>query len=266
MISATLFLLGFAATILAFAAAKNLLPKRPNFAGKMIPTAAGICLLPIILATILLGFGGFAGVSRGGTLLAGYVLLAVLVGFYDDVRGSGEARGFKGHLGSLIGGRMTTGMVKIIALVLGALFVGWYLRGFGFEALYAAFVLAGCANLGNLFDVRPGRAVKFVGFPAAAMLFVAPGWAALAVAGVFGGVLPLFYFDLKARMMLGDAGAAGVGSLLGCLVAASGPGLAWWAAGAAVVVLTLVAEFSSISRVIEEVGILRWLDNLGRSR
>ncbi|MBA2693477.1 MAG: hypothetical protein H0U65_13470 [Rubrobacter sp.] len=264
MISATLFLLGFATTILAFEAAKSFLPERPNFAGKLIPTAAGVCFLPIILVTITLGSGSLVGVWWDGTLLAGYVLLAVLVGFYDDVRGSGEARGFKGHLGSLVGGRMTTGMVKIIALTLGALFVGRYFYGYSFEALYAAFVLAGCANLGNLFDVRPGRAVKFVGLPAAAMLLVAPGWSVLAMVGVFGGVLSLFYFDLKARMMLGDAGAVGVGSLLGCLVAATGPSVAWWAAGAAVFALTLVAEFSSISRVIEEVGILRWFDNLGR--
>lgn len=264
MILATLFLLGFATTILAFEGVKGLLPRRTNFAGKTIPTAAGVCFAPVILATIGLAAGALIGVWWDGALLAGYVLLAVLVGFYDDARGSGEARGFKGHLGSLIGGRITTGMVKIVALVLGALFVGRYFYGFSFEALYAAFILAGCANLGNLFDVRPGRAIKFVGFPGAAMLFVAPGWAALSVVGVFGGVLSLFYFDLKARMMLGDAGAAGVGSLLGCLVAASGPSFAWWVAGAAVVVLTLVAEFSSISRVIEEVRVLRWLDSLGR--
>ncbi|MBA2374553.1 MAG: hypothetical protein M3494_11465 [Actinomycetota bacterium] len=264
MIAATLLLLGFATTILAFEAAKGFLPKRPNFAGKQIPTAAGVCFSPVILATILLGAGSLIGVWWDGTLLAGYVLLAVLVGFYDDVRGGGEARGFKGHLGSLVGGRMTTGMVKIVALVLGALFVGRYFYGYTFEGLYAAFILAGCANLGNLFDVRPGRTMKFVGPPAAAMLFLAPGWAMLAMVGVFGGVLSLFYFDLKARMMLGDAGAAGVGALLGCLVAATGPGLAWWAAGAFVLVLTLVAEFSSISRFIEEVSVLRWLDNLGR--
>lgn len=262
--TAALFLLGFAATILAFEATKSVLPKRPNFAGQLIPTAAGICFLPIILATVFLGAGGVFGVSRDGALLAGYVLLAVLVGFYDDVRGGGEARGFKGHLGSLVGGRMTTGMVKIVALVAGALLVGWYFHGFGFDALCAAFVLAGCANLGNLLDLRPGRAVKFVGVPIIVMLIVAPGWSVLAVAGVFGGALSLFYFDLKARMMLGDAGAAGVGSLLGCLVAASGPSVAWWAAGAAVAVLTLVAEFSSISRVIEEVSVLRWFDSLGR--
>lgn len=263
MTTAILLLLGSITTTLTFAGTKKFLPSRPNFAGKQIPTAAGICFLPIILMAVFLEAWNFPGM-RDGVALSGYILLAVAVGFYDDVRGSGEARGFKGHLGSLAGGRMTTGMVKVVALVSGALFVGWYLRGFGFEALYAAFLLAGCANLGNLFDVRPGRAVKFVGFPAAAMLFVAPGWAVLAVVGVFGGMAALFYFDLKARMMLGDAGAAGVGSLLGCLVAASGPGFAWWAAGAAVAALTLVAEFSSISRVIEEVRILRWFDNSGR--
>lgn len=266
MVAATLFLTGFAFTLLTFEAARNYLPKRTNFAGLNIPTSAGICLLPIILAMILLGVGSFVGIWTDGTLLAGYILLAVLVGFYDDVRGSGEARGFKGHLGSLVGGRMTTGMVKVLVLVLGALFIGRYFFGFGWEMFFGAFLLAGCANLGNLFDVRPGRAMKFVGIPVVLMLFIAPGWTVLAVIGVFGGVLSLFYFDLKGRMMLGDAGAAGLGSLLGCLVVADGPGLVWWAAGAAVVVLTVVAEFSSISKVIEEVRALRWFDMLGRER
>jgi hypothetical protein len=44
----------------------------------------------------------------------------------------------------------------------------------------------------------------------------------------------------------------------------SGPGLAWWVAGGAIVGLTAVAEFSSISRVVEEVGALRRFDHWGR--
>jgi hypothetical protein len=115
-----------------------------------------------------------------------------------------------------------------------------------------------------LFDVRPGRALKFLGVPVALLVFVAPYGAAVAVAGVVGGAFALFYFDLKGRIMLGDAGAAIWGAVLGYLTVASGPGLVWWVAGVAILGLTAVAEFSSISRVIEEVGALRRLDLWGR--
>ena len=103
--------------------------------------------------------------------------------------------------------------------------------------------------------------MKFLGVPVLVLLFLAPEWEAL---GVVGGAISLFYFDLKGRIMLGDAGAAIWGAVLGYLVVASGPGVVWWVAGVAVVGLTAVAEFSSISRVIEEVGALRRLDLWGR--
>jgi UDP-N-acetylmuramyl pentapeptide phosphotransferase/UDP-N-acetylglucosamine-1-phosphate transferase len=142
--------------------------------------------------------------------------------------------------------------------------LGLLLFGVGWRALFAAFVLAGCANVANLFDVRPGRALKFLGVPVVALLFVAPHGTVLAVAGVVGGAIALFYFDLRGRIMLGDAGAAIWGAVLGYLAVTSGPGLAWWVAGGAIVGLTAVAEFSSISRVVEEVGALRRFDHWGR--
>jgi UDP-N-acetylmuramyl pentapeptide phosphotransferase/UDP-N-acetylglucosamine-1-phosphate transferase len=79
-----------------------------------------------------------------------------------------------------------------------------------------------------------------------------------------GGAAGLFYFDLKGRIMLGDAGAAVYGAVLGYLVVSGGPGVVWWFAGAVILGLTLVAEFYSISRVIQMVGALRRLDLWGR--
>lgn len=263
----TLALAGAALTLASLLAAGDRLPTRPNFAGKTIPTSTGICFLPIILLTLIFGLAGTVDLGRGGLAFALYPGVAAVVGFYDDVGGGDEARGFKGHVGALlVGGRVTTGLVKAVVLGVAAVSVGGYLFGFAFRGLFGAFLLAGCANLGNLFDVRPGRAIKFTGVPILALLFVAPGWAVAVVAGVLGGAGALFYFDLKGRIMLGDAGAAVVGSTLGCLVVASGPGVLWWVAGAVVVVLTCVAEFSSITRLIEEVGALRWFDLLGRGR
>jgi UDP-GlcNAc:undecaprenyl-phosphate/decaprenyl-phosphate GlcNAc-1-phosphate transferase len=259
-----LLTLGTALTLLSLALLRRHLPKRQNFAGRNIPTSAGLSFLPIILIVLVASQAGSLRLGEGGAWYLAYSLVAGVVGFADDRWGGASERGFAGHLGALSGGRVTTGVLKVLVLGGGAVVFGVLVFGLGWRALFAACLLAGCANLANLLDVRPGRALKFVGIPVAVLLFLAPYGAVLAVVGVVGGAVALFYFDLKGRIMLGDAGAALWGAVLGYLVVTSGPGAVWWVAGAAVLGLTAVAEFSSISRVIEEVGGLRRLDLWGR--
>jgi UDP-N-acetylmuramyl pentapeptide phosphotransferase/UDP-N-acetylglucosamine-1-phosphate transferase len=255
---------GVALTLITLYLSRPRLPTRPNHTGRNIPTSAGLVLLPIILFMLLGSLAGVVDVGEGAGWYLAYSLVAGLVGFADDRWGGSDERGFAGHLGALLQGRVTTGFVKVVVLGGGALLIGTILFGVGWMALVAAFLLAGCANLANLFDVRPGRALKFLGVAVVVLLLVAPHGAVLAVAGVVGGMGALFYFDLKGRIMLGDAGAAIWGAVLGYLVVTSGPGLVWWVAGGAIVGLTVVAEFSSISRAVEEVGALRRFDHWGR--
>ena len=255
---------GAALTLLTLALAQPHLPTSANHAGRNIPTSAGLTLLPIILLMLVASHAGVVEFGEGGRWYLAYSLVVGLVGFADDRWGGVGERGFAGHFGALSRGRVTTGLLKVVVLGGGAVMLGLLLFGLGWRALFAAFVLAGCANVANLFDVRPGRALKFLGVPVVALLFVVPHGTVLAVAGVVGGAITLFYFDLRGRIMLGDAGAAIWGAVLGYLAVTSGPGLAWWVAGGAIVGLTAVAEFSSISRVVEEVGALRRFDHWGR--
>jgi UDP-GlcNAc:undecaprenyl-phosphate/decaprenyl-phosphate GlcNAc-1-phosphate transferase len=252
---------GAAVTLLSLILLQPYLPKRPNFAGHNIPTSAGLAFLPIILLMLGAPLVGLLEPGVGGIWYLTYSLLAGVVGFADDRWGRVDERGFAGHLGALGRGRMTTGGYKVVLLGGGAVVFAVLTFGVGPEALGAAFLLAGCVNLANLFDVRPGRALKFLGVPVLVLLFVAPKGEVL---GVVGGAISLFYFDLKGRIMLGDAGAAIWGAVLGYLVVTSGPGMVWWVAGVAILGLTAVAEVSSISRLIEEVGVLRRLDLWGR--
>lgn len=251
-------------TLLILPTLKNHLPKRRNFAGHTIPTATGIIFIPIILLALLGVLSGFLAVWGGGIGYLLYSALASIVGFVDDIRGGAEDRGFRGHLGALIGGRLTTGALKVFALGGGALVFGVFLFGFSLTAVVAAFLMAGSVNLANLFDVRPGRAIKFLGVPILVLTFIAPYAAVLAVAPVAGGAITLFYFDVRGRIMLGDAGAAVYGAVLGYLVVACGPGSVWWVSGGVILALTVLAEVSSISRIIEEVPVLRRFDLWGR--
>ncbi len=266
MTALLLLALGAALTLMTLTLLKPYLPKRQNLAGRNIPTSAGLAFLPIILMLLVASPTGWVSLADDAAWYLAYSLVAGVVGFADDRWGGVRERGFAGHFGALSGGRVTTGLVKVLVLGGGAVVFGVLAFGVGWLALYAAFLLAGCANLANLLDVRPGRALKFVGIPVVVLMFLAPHGVVLAVAGVVGGAVALFYFDVRGRIMLGDAGAAIWGAVLGYLVVTSGPGVVWWVAGVAVIGLTAVAEFSSISQVIEEVGALRRLDLWGRGR
>ena len=265
MVTAILLLtIGALVTLASLTLTKNLLPKQRNFAENYIPTAAGLLFIPIILLTVVAVGSTFAEPGRGGVLFLGYLLLAVLVGYVDDVRGGTGARGFRGHLGALARGRITTGMLKVFVLGGGSAIIGIASFGFGIEALISAYLLAGSTNLANLFDVKPGRTLKFIGVPVLLLLFLAPWEAAFVTLPLVGGAVSLFYFDVRGRIMLGDAGAAACGTIMGYLVVACGPGLLWWIAGVAIFILTVVAEVSSISMMIEEVKVLRRFDMWGR--
>jgi len=123
---------------------------------------------------------------------------------------------------------------------------------------------AGGANLLNLFDLRPGRAIK-VALAGGTLLGAAgaPG-TARAVAGPAGAALALLGEDLGERAMLGDAGANAIGAMLGAAAAASLPRPARAALLAGIIGLTAASEVVSFSAVIERTPALRWLDMLGR--
>jgi hypothetical protein len=126
-------------------------------------------------------------------------------------------------------------------------------------------LMAGSANLFNLFDLRPGRALKaglLIGAPLAAGSTTGPAGAiAAATTGAAAGLLPT---DLGERTMLGDAGANALGALLGTALAARTGPAARAALLAGVVGLTAASERVSFTRVIERTPVLRELDALGR--
>lgn len=258
--------IGAAATLLSLQLARTRLPHRENFTGNRIPTATGLTLLPIILIAMMAGAAGWYAVGLADWGYLFYSLLAGVVGYLDDVWGGARVRGFRGHLGALARGRVTTGAVKVFALGGGAMVLGALMFEVSVAAVFAGFLIAGCVNLANLLDLRPGRAIKFLALPILALLFLAPGTAALTVLPILGGMAALFYFDLRGRIMLGDAGAAILGAVPGYLVASCGPGIVWWTAALVILGLTVIAEVSSISRLIQEVEILRRLDLWGRGK
>jgi len=203
-------------------------------------------------------------------------------GGYDDLAGSGGRRGFRGHLGALAHGEVTTGAVKIGGIGATGLAASALLGGGPPDVALNAGLIAGGANLLNLFDLRPGRAIKVAalaggllaaaGRPGPATGGTVPAGPVLTgpvpgvtLAGIpLGAALALVREDLGERAMLGDAGANALGAMLGAAAAASLPRSGRVAVLAGIVVLTAASEKVSFTKVIQRTPPLHWLDMLGR--
>ena len=227
--------------------------------------------------TLLEGPAFVAGATAAGLLAPGLptrmraaALVASagsgLLGAYDDVAGSSSSRGFKGHLKALARGEVTTGAVKLLGIgatgLAAAAIAGPRAgkRGNVLDVAINGVIIAGAANLMNLFDLRPGRAIK-VGLIAGAPL--AAGAGAAVVAAPLGAAAALLPEDLGERAMLGDAGANALGALLGLGATRLGRG-ARLGVLAGLIALNGASEYVSFTKVIRETPALNWLDMLGR--
>ncbi len=221
------------------------------------------------IVTLLEGPGAVAGAlvgvlfDRSGWRAAGFVAGAVsgAVGAYDDLAGTTQAKGFRGHLAALRRGEVTSGAIKIAGVGAAGLAAAALLPGRGggrvrrvADVVADGALIAGTANLVNLLDLRPGRALKAV-----AVL----GAPAPAVVGAAVASAPA---DLGERAMLGDCGANGLGAMAGTALASSLPRSWRTVALGAVLALNLASEKVSFTQVIAGNRVLDAVDRWGRRR
>lgn len=199
-----------------------------------------------------------------------YLLGIAFLGFLDDALGQGEAaatpRGWRGHWAALRSGTLSTGAIKAIgALALAAYVVsGRGLEDWRYVADVALLILA--TNLFNLLDLRPGRAEKGLVLLGAGLCLGGWTFEPLELLGIFvGPVLVGAWLTLGEKAMLGDTGSNLIGAIAGVWLLTALGGEARLVALAMVLGLTIYGELRSISKTIDSVPPLRWLDSLGRA-
>ena len=257
---------------------------RENHAGRPVSLLEG----PAASAGLLAAAACVPG-AAGRTAALTAVGTAGVLGAVDDFAESGASKGLRGHLGALARGEVTTGALKVIGIPVAAVVASALLRtnartpvGRLADAVLAGGVVAGTANLLNLLDLRPGRAVKAgLGMVTGhALIDLLPGareqctstalrterdaGSRVLASGVLGTTAALLRDDFAGSTMLGDAGANALGAAIGLRSAltASRPRLVCELAVLAA--LTLASERVSFTRVIESTPGLRHLDALGR--
>jgi UDP-GlcNAc:undecaprenyl-phosphate/decaprenyl-phosphate GlcNAc-1-phosphate transferase len=248
---------------------------RQNYRGVTLPTAVGIVIPLAVVATsaaltLLTTLGwrpdrpGLAALGLTVTATLGFGLLGLL----DDVAIDEGASGYRGHVAALARGKLTAGSLKMVAgPAVAIIVVAPVSNDSAVRLLLDGALVALAANLANLFDRAPGRVTKVVLLTAAVLVAAtaaAPELLGLTV--VAGAAVALLVPDLRERMMLGDAGANPLGAALGlATVLTVAPVARTWVL-VALLVLNLVSERVSFSRVIDRVAPLRVLDRMGRER
>lgn len=261
--------------------------ERVNFRGRTVSLRGGVGVAAGALAAgaqVGRALGGAAGARPAAAAVAA-TGAAGAAGLIDDLDagahdGQTPAKGLKGHLGALARGRVTTGALKIAVIGSGALVAGVLLarhrsataaprrRGAtALDAAVSALTIASWADVHNLLDLRPGRALKAAALLTAPLLVdrrpAAAACRALA-AGCLGATAAALPGDLMEETMLGDTGANALGALVGTALAAHPARPVRALSAAAGTGLVLASERVSFTRVIARTPTLAALDALGR--
>lgn len=252
----------------------NISWKRTNFHGREVSLLGGVVLAGQLVT------GHAINAVRGDQASARIAVAALgagLAGAYDDLADESACnkttKGLHGHLKALREGRISPGLVKMLALIATGLVAAKPRREI-LDWLVEAGIIAGAANLVNLVDLRPGRALKIASLGALAGLI--PPRKASQESDIPAEIrrrrtrmnlvcstsaLPL---DLGELTMLGDTGSNALGAALGATWVQGRSRGAKLAVLAGITALTLASEKISFSAVIENNPLMKTLDDLGR--
>ncbi len=241
---------------------------RRNWRGERVLTGMGVALVLSLGATVLLcdlfDISGFDAPVAWRHFWV--VLLFCAIGLVDDILGDRSVVGVAAHFRKLVQERRITGGVfQVVAGAALCVVVGLHLsEGEVWPGLVNAALLGLCANLVNMFDIRPGRALKVFWAMMLAGLLVASTPLRLAVVPLILASAAFFQADARGRAMLGDAGALALGASGGLLLI---DGIESASLKFLLVLVlagfSVLAEYRSVSGIIETNPFLAYLDKLG---
>ena len=265
-----IFALGLVGTYLMIPLFKNLLVEsnciRPNYKGEMIPVSMGLVFLPMIIINgIIVAFFTVDFVSIACLFIFIFGIMAMFfAGIIDDTIGNRDVSGLKGHFKSLFKGKLTTGGFKALFGGFVGLIISVCISKNIADIIVNTLVIALSTNLMNLFDLRPGRAIKVYLVIMIAIFFTLTGYVQILPLLILPNVLAYFNYDLKAKAMMGDTGSNVLGISIGILMVMGYTfkvRVSWLVF---LVLIHILTEKFSLTKIIEKNKVLNFIDKLGR--
>ncbi|HZK57482.1 MAG TPA: glycosyltransferase [Clostridia bacterium] len=267
-----IFIISLLATITTIPFIRNMLLSAnitgKNYKGHIIPVSMGVTLVPVtVVNAIVFNYFSKSDFDTQQLLLIFLmgVMTVMVVGLIDDLTGNRDTLGFRGHIKSLLKGRLTTGGLKAVVGGFVSLLIGSFFSYHMIEILINALIIALFTNLINLLDLRPGRAIK--GFLLISVLFIFVG-----LVGETRTILMSFIAyaiaylpqDIKAKSMMGDVGSNALGVVLG-IAAVTSYGITVKSIMLGLLILVhIIAEKYSLTEIIRRNSVLSFFDELGR--
>lgn len=233
-----------------------------NYKGIEIPIGMGLMFIPSII--FFSGFLKYFFHYNASDLIIISVLLMSFVGFLDDMTKDKENKGLKGHIKELIRLNITTGMLKAMSGFVIAFYVSLEISHGALEIIVNLFLISLFTNFMNLWDLRPGRASKV--FLITSLILI-PFMAFQGIMYMILIIAVLFVYikgDLDASYMMGDCGSNLLGVYLGVVCSINLKIELKIGVLIMLVLIHVVAEKVSFSKVIEKNTFLKYIDMLGR--
>lgn len=265
-----LFCIGVVVTLTSVPMISKMLEKsdmiRANYKGDMIPVGLGLVFIPtLIINSVILIYSNIVPEK----IIMIYMLLFAsismsFVGIIDDSLGNRGVTGLLGHFKALFKGTLTTGAFKALLGGFVGLTIAVTISKSIPNIIVATLVVALSTNMMNLFDLRPGRAIKVYTLLAIIIFIASAKFQREVMMLIVPAVLAYFYFDLRALTMMGDAGSNVLGVSLGVFIVSSF-GLAVQVVCLILLVLIhILTEKFSLTKIIENNKFLNYLDRFGR--
>jgi UDP-GlcNAc:undecaprenyl-phosphate GlcNAc-1-phosphate transferase len=238
---------------------------KKNYIGNEIPIGLGLIFIPVNILILLLFY--FLQYPLHFILYISSLVIIGLVGFYDDIAGEPTIKGLRGHFISLIKGKFTSGILKAIIGIIISFVVAFFVSTdiFVFTVNFLLIILA--TNAFNLFDLRPGRCIKFFLITSFFILLIGSYFRSehiILLFSLIGSIAAYTKLDLQGKAMLGDAGSNLIGISVGIISVLTLPYLFNLIFVFLLILLHWYTEKKSLNTLIEKNMFLSLLDHWGR--
>lgn len=246
---------------------------KKNYRGKDIPHILGSIFilnsLICIFITIIFYYFSLIEENLYKKLLVFFFtsLNISLIGLLDDLFGDNKNKGFKGHINALIiNKKLTTGFLKMILIPASLIPFALYNEHSLIMIVIKILLTSLLINLSNLFDLRPGRCIKF--FIVQIILLLPFINIDLIFLFVFIMSIALIIGDLKEEFMLGDSGS-NVFGFYSAFIFFHNIHISLLTSTIILLftfILNLLSEKYSFTQIIEKNKLLNFIDMIGRKK